>query len=71
VKFVFNKRHRYYKRQINRSLEVIREYSDESIARACERQAEVLFLNALAVKGFIPRGENTNEYKGGNGIKPL
>lgn len=64
VKFVFHRSHRYYKRQITRSLEVIRAYADETVARACGRQAEVLFLNGLAMKGFVPKGENTNEYKG-------
>jgi len=64
VKFVFNRRHRYYKRQINRCLEVIKEYSNQNVAKACGRQAEVLFLNALAIKGFMPKGENINEYKG-------
>lgn len=64
VKFIFNRTHRYYMRQITEAIKVIREYSDPGIATACGRQAEVLFLNALAIKGFVPRDENTNEYRG-------
>jgi hypothetical protein len=62
VKFVFNKKHRYYKRQINEKLKVVREYSQPNIAIACGRQAEIMFLNALVVKGFKVIGENINEY---------
>ena len=64
VKFVFNKGYRYYKRQIKEKLQVVREYSDPSIAEACGRQAEMLFFNSLTNRGFISHGQNTNEYKG-------
>jgi len=64
VKFVFNRRYRYYKRQINNNIKIVREYSDPSITRACGRQAEVLFFNALTNKGFLSRGQNVNEYNG-------
>jgi hypothetical protein len=63
IKFVFNKGHRYHKRQINEKLQIVREYSDPAIAGACGRQAEVLFLHALANRGFLSHGENINEYK--------
>ena len=64
VKFVFNKRLRYYRRQINKYIEVIREYSNPEIAIACGRQAEVLFFNALGGRGFVSGGENINKYRG-------
>ena len=64
AKFVFNRKLRYRRRQINERIEVIREYSDPVIARAFGLQAEVLFLNALALRGFLPKGRNTNEYRG-------
>ncbi len=64
VKFVFHHKHRYYKRQIKRCIEVIRQYSDPNIAIACGRQAEVLFFNALVNRGFLSRGQDTNEYRG-------
>lgn len=47
VKFVFNKKLRYFKRPISKCMELIREYSDPVIAIACGRQAEVLLFNAL------------------------
>lgn len=64
VKFVFSHKLRYYKRQIHKSLKVIREYSDPIIARACGRQAELLFFNAFMNEGFLSRGQNTNKYEG-------
>jgi len=64
VKFVFNKKHRYNKREIKKNIEVVREYADPIIARACGRQAEVLFFNALTSKGFRPVGQDINEYNG-------
>ncbi len=51
VRFVFNRRHRYYRRQIKERVEIIKEYSDYRTAFACGRQAEVLFLIALAWQG--------------------
>jgi hypothetical protein len=64
IKFAFNKRHRYYKRQINEKLQIVREYSAPAIAGACGRQAEVLFFTALAHRGFLSHGQNINEYNG-------
>ena len=64
VKFFFNKNLRYYKRKINRNLEIIREYSNPDISVASGRLAEVLFLNGFMKKNFIFRGENINKYKG-------
>jgi len=64
AKFVFNRRHRYYKRQIEKSVAIIRDYSRPEIASACGEQADVLFLNALVKRGFLWAGEDTNEYRG-------
>ncbi len=64
VKFLFDRKNRYYKREIKKSIGVIREYSDHAIARACGEQADVLFFNALVRKGFASHGEDVNEYKG-------
>jgi len=62
VKFVFNKKFRYHKMSIKRSIEVIRQYSNPTIAIACGQQAEVLFFNALMNKGFLSKGQHLNEY---------
>lgn len=64
VKFVFNKRLRYNRMQIRKSIDVIRKYSDPNIAMACGRQAEVLFFNALTNRGFFSKGQNIKEHKG-------
>lgn len=64
IKFVFNKKFRYFKRQIKARAAVVREYSNPIIAIACGRQAEVLFFNALMNRGFSSRGQDTNEYSG-------
>lgn len=64
VKFLFSPRHRYWKRQAAASLAVIREYSDPAIAGACGEQADMLFFNALANRGFVSHGQDANEYEG-------
>jgi len=64
IKFVFKRGYRYYKRRIREKLQVVREFSDPAIGEACGRQAEVLFFNSLANRGFTSHGQNTNEYKG-------
>lgn len=62
LKFVFNRKYRYHKRKIGKMAEIVRKYSDPDIAIACGRQAEVLFMNGLAGRGFLPRGENVKAY---------
>ena len=64
VKFVFHKSNRYNKREIREKIEIIRSYSESEFTRACGRQAEVLFFNALTNRGFTPQGQETREYKG-------
>lgn len=64
VKFVFNKRYRDHKMPIRKSIEIIRQYSNPTIAIACGRQAEVLFFNALMNKGFLSKEQEVNEYSG-------
>jgi len=64
VKFVFHKSHRYYRRQIGRALEVIREYSRPEITAGCGEQADMLFFSALMNRGFVSAGQDTNEYRG-------
>ena len=64
VKFVYHRRNRYPRRRIMKALSVVREYSNPEVAIACGRQAEILFLNALGLRGFSAHGSNTNEYDG-------
>lgn len=64
VKFVFHKSYRYYKTEMKKKMDIIRSYSEPEFTRACGRQAEVLFFNALTNRGFIPKGQATREYQG-------
>lgn len=64
VRFMFNKSLRYYKRKIEKSLEIIREYSNPDISIASGRLAEILFLNGFLKRNFKFQGENINKYKG-------
>lgn len=63
VKFIFNPKYRYYKRAIKKAIVVIREYSHHEIAIACGEQADVLFFNALAGRGFLSHGQDIKEFK--------
>lgn len=62
--FVFKKTNRYYKRTINRYLEVINSYSDPNLTNAYGKYAEQLFLLALLKRGFQFVNEDTNEFNG-------
>lgn len=62
VKFVFTKKLRYRKMLIRKSIEVIRKYSNPTIAISCGQQAEMLFFNALMNRGFLSKGQNINKY---------
>lgn len=64
VKFIFHRELRYYKREVNRMIKVIRKYSSPNIAKAVGRQGEVLFFNALTNQGFSSHGQNINQYGG-------
>jgi hypothetical protein len=64
ARFVFNRRHRYYKRQIDKSLGIIRNYSRPDIAGGCGEQADTLFCHGLLKRGFGLVGEDVNEHGG-------
>jgi hypothetical protein len=64
ARFYYHRSNRYYKRQIKQKMALIRRYSDHTAAYAAGRQAEVLFLTALATRGFVCRGEETREFGG-------
>lgn len=64
VKFVFHPAVRYVKRTIKKKLDLIRRFSDENVAKAAGKHAEVLFSRAFLLKGFRQAAANTNEYRG-------
>jgi hypothetical protein len=64
VNFLYYPTARYTRRLIQRKLDLIRAFSDESLGRACGRQAEILFSRTLMAKGFRLVEENARAYKG-------
>lgn len=64
VKFYRLKRNRYWKRQAESKLKLVREYSDHEFSRAVGDHGEMMFDAALPLAGFMPKGKNVREYKG-------
>lgn len=64
VRLYFHKSHRYWKRQAAKLLGIIDEMAESELTRACGHHAEMLFLVALASRGFQPYGEDIREYRG-------
>jgi hypothetical protein len=64
VRFFWGVRNRYWKSSARKILKLIRAYSDPQLTAAYGRQAEMLFDAALPKAGFLPIGENVNEYRG-------
>lgn len=64
VRLFFWRGHRFRKRQASRLLQIVDEMANPELARACGEQAEMLFFNALANRGFAACGEDVREYGG-------
>lgn len=64
LKFVFRRGLRYYRRIIQKSVDIVRRYSEYDVAEACGQQAELLFLSALAERGFVCHGRDVNAFRG-------
>lgn len=64
VNFLFHPSVRYWRRDVNRKLGLIRRFSTEDVGRACGRQAEILFSRVLMMKGFTFVAENARAYGG-------
>ncbi len=62
--FVFHKSYRYFKKKVKIKSEVVKEFSDPIITRSVGERAEILFSNALMKRGFVVKGEHTNEARG-------
>jgi hypothetical protein len=61
--FVFNRKHRYPRRQIRRAATVINNYSEEQVSHTCGSWAENLFLVALMQYGFTFASEDLAEQR--------
>jgi hypothetical protein len=64
VKFSSLPANRYRQRAIKRACDLIDRYSTETVAKACGRQAELLFVNALASRSFVVLGEAVRSFRG-------
>lgn len=64
VRFVTHYTNRYFRRAAKRKLAVVRAFSEPTIARACGHQAEILFVNAFAERGFAVHGHDINQFRG-------
>lgn len=64
IKFLFKRGLRYRSRAIKRSLDIVQQYSHQELAEACGNQAEMLFLTALAERGFQCHGRDINRFQG-------
>jgi len=64
ARFFYHKSKRYVKRDAQRLADVIDKYSEPQIAQGCGRQAEVLFQNALGLKGFHIHSTDVREWDG-------
>jgi len=62
IQFIFHKSNRYFQRNINSIKKIVDEYSQDNITRSCGNRAEILFCNALSLKGFIPLGKEVKEF---------
>jgi hypothetical protein len=64
IKFLVPKGLRYHQRAVKKMARVVRKYSDHEFAKAMGLQAETLFLNGFALRGFVARGRDVREYRG-------
>jgi len=64
ARFYWSKGVRYWKREANKIVTLIRRYSVEEVSRAIGDHGELMFDAALPRFGFMPVAWNTQEYKG-------
>jgi len=64
IRFYWSVRNRYWRAKARAILKLVRAYSEPELARSYGRQGEMMFDAALPKAGFLPVGENTNEYAG-------
>lgn len=55
---------RYWKRQANRTVKLVRQYSSDTFAQLLGHNGEIMFDQALPRAGFMPVAFNTRSYKG-------
>jgi hypothetical protein len=61
---MWNRRHRYYKRDAGKLVGLIEEYANPNIGGAVGLHGEHMVLEGFAKREFVLRGRNTNEVRG-------
>src|SRR5688572_15154493 len=61
---LWNRMHRYYKRDAGRLVGLVEEYANPNIGSAIGLNAELLVLEGFAKSEFVTRGRNTKVFKG-------
>lgn len=61
---LWNRGHRYYKRDAARLLGLVDEYANPNIGSAIGLNAELLVLEGFAKSEFVTRGRNTKSFRG-------
>lgn len=64
VRFYWSKRNRYWRRAAARIGELVSEYAADRVGRALGNHGEMMFDAALPKVGFMPRGEDVQEWAG-------
>jgi hypothetical protein len=62
VKLLWNKGHRYYKRDAAELVKLVEEYADPNIGSALGLHGELMVLEGFAKCQFVTKGRNTNEF---------
>ena len=64
IKLLWNKSHRYYKRDATDVVKLVEEYADPNMGAALGRYGELMVLEGFAKKKFLLTGQGTAEHAG-------
>jgi hypothetical protein len=63
IKLVWNRRHRYYRRDAKRVVQLVEEYGSPNMCAAIGLHGEQMVLGGFARREFVMRGYNTRRYR--------
>jgi len=64
IKLLWHKSFRYYKRGAAELVKLVEEYADPNIGSALGLHGESMVLEGFALKEFVTKGRNTNQFRG-------
>jgi hypothetical protein len=64
IKLLWHKSFRYYKRGAAELVKLVEEYADPNIGSALGIHGESMVLEGFALKEFVTKGRNTNQFRG-------